>query len=425
MWRLQSTCVVSDEILKKLRSEVQRRPDDVHAWLALGNTALEEGALEEARRALNRVLERVPNHPDANRALAKVMGQLGDTRSSILCWQRVVSLTGPDDFEALTMLAIALSTEGQHDRAVAILSDVAKRARTCAAHADLGMALLAARRLEEAVLAFSHAREIDPRSAQAHCGLGLVYQQQGRWWEAADAFKRTEQLAPDSPVGPMNLGVVLETLGEHQEARAALLRAAKLAPHDQEIRQALDQLAIPQPVQDEITRPALRGDEFSASIAGDLKTFQLPDVLEFLRLQNKSGSLVVSSRAGAGVVRLARGRVTSASAPGVKRLGEALVEQRIIGPVDLEAALAHQQTDQEESLGTLLLRDGVVDGPQLSDAVERQVLTSLEQMLSWTEGAFSFHQGEDKEPSPISFNIQELVLKVMKIRDERKHQRAR
>jgi Flp pilus assembly protein TadD len=416
---------VSDEILKKLRSDVQRRPDDVQGWLALGTRALETGELEEARHALNRVLERVPNHPDANRSLARVLGYLGDTRSSILCWQRVVSLTGADDFEALTMLAINLSTESQHDRAVAILSDVAKRSRTCAAHADLGMALLAARRLDEALMAFGKAREIDPQSAQAHCGLGLVFQQQGRWWEAAEAFRRTEQLAPDSPVGPMNLGVVLETLGEHQEARKALLRAQALAPHDHEIRQALDQLAIPEPVQDEITRPALRADEFEASIAGDLKTFQLPDVLEFLRVQSKTGSLVVSSRLGAGVVRMARGRVTSASAPGVKRLGEALVEQRIIGPVDLEAALAHQQTDQEESLGTLLLRDGVVDGPQLSDAVERQILASLEQMLGWTEGAFSFHQSGDKEPPPISFNLQEVVLKLVKIRDERKHQRAR
>jgi Flp pilus assembly protein TadD len=416
---------VSHENLKKLRSEVQRRPDDIHAWLALGSAAMESGALEEARHALSRVLERVPNHPDANRNLASVLGQLGDMRSSILCWQRVISLTGPEDFEALTMLAIAYSTEGHHDQAVEILSDVAARRRTSAANADLGMALLAARRLDQALTAFGRARDLDPRSAQAHCGLGLVYQQQGRWWEAAEAFRRTEQLAPDSPVGPMNLGVALGTLGEHQEARKALVRAAKLAPDDPEIRQALDQLAIPEPVQDEITRPALKGDEFEASIAGDLKTFQLPDVLEFLRLQSKSGSLVVSSRLGAGVMRLARGRVTSASAPGVKRLGEALVEQRIIGPVDLEAALAHQQTDQEESLGTLLLRDGVMDAPQLSDAVERQILASLEQMLGWTEGNFSFHGSEDKEPPPISFNIQEIVLKVMKTRDERKRQRAR
>jgi len=86
---------------------------------------------------------------------------------------------------------------------------------------------------------------------------------------------------------------VLATLGEHSQAKAALERAAALAPDDAEIRMALDQLAIPNTVHDEITRPALRADQFEASIAGDLRTFQLLDVLEFLRLQLKIPSQVV------------------------------------------------------------------------------------------------------------------------------------
>ena len=194
------------------------------------------------------------------------------------------------------------------------------------------MALLSAGRLDEAIAGFSEALRLDPRSAQAYCGLGLAYQQLERWLEAAESFKIAEELAPDTAVGPFNLGLALAELDRPEEARRALLRAAALAPDDGEIRAALEVAAaaagrpgaMPRP------RPAPR-------FIGDIKSFALPEVLEFLRLQHKTGSLVVSSRRGAGIVRLVKGQVTSASAPGVGRLGEALVARGIITRAQLEA----------------------------------------------------------------------------------------
>ena len=217
----------------------------------------------------------------------------------------------------------------------------------------------------------------------------------------------------------MNLGVALQTLGELEQARQALQRAAALSPDDQEIRQALDQLAVPEIVQNDITRPTLRGDEFEASISGDLRTFKLLEVLEFLRMQSKSGQLMVSSRKGAGTVRLVDGRITSAAAPGVKRLGEALVEQGVIRADALEHALARQEANREEALGSLLLREGLVAEEQLRQGVLKQILAALEEILGWSQGVFSFHSAEDHEPPPVSFNVQEVALKLAKVADDR------
>ena len=440
---------MSRDDLKTLRENVRRHRDDAEAWAALEaadpDAAIEEvaralmadprnvelqllaatvserrGALTDAADHLAAVLAVEADHLEANRRLGVLLGRLGDNRGAIRRWRRVVALTALEDLEALTALGIGLSTDGQHGEAIEILTEVAtRREGVSASHADLGMALLAASRLDEALVAFGRARDLDPTSAQAHCGMGLVYQQQGRWWEAADAFRHTEELAPENPVGPMNLGVALETLGEHDQARSALLRAAALAPDDVEIRAALEQLAVPQVVQDEVTRPTLQAEQFDASIAGDLKTFQLLDVLEFLRLQAKSGSLVVSSRQGAGLVRIVKGKFTSASAPGLKRLGETLVARGMITVAQLETALAKQQDDQEETLGSLLLRAGAIDAPKLAEVVLAQMMSALEELLNWTEGAFSFHGGPDKDPPPIAFDMQKVMLKLMKIRDER------
>jgi hypothetical protein len=130
---------------------------------------------------------------------------------------------------------------------------------------------------------------------------------------------------------------------------------------------------------------------------------------------------MVSSRRGAGLVRLVRGRVTSASAPGVRRLGETLVDQGVMRAEALVAALARQENDREETLGSLLLREGVVDVPQLNDAVFRQIMGSLDEMLGWNEGAFSFIAGPDDLPPPISFSLQEITLKLVKMRDGHRH----
>ena len=315
----------------------------------------------------------------------------------------------------MTVLGIALSREGRHDEALRLLAEVAKRFPWDAAvQADLAMALLGAGQLEDAIWGFSEALRLDPRSAQARCGLGLAYQRLERWQEAAEAFRLTESLAPDQPVGPFNLGLALQALGEHEDARRALLRAATIAPEDGEIRDALESL-LSQPTAAE-PPPAF------TRFGGDLGSFGLPEVLEFMRVQQKTGSLVISSRQGAGILRLVQGRLTSASAPGVQRLGEMLVGRGIVRRADLDIALASQRADAEhtsEALGSLLLRARPGDHDLLSQAVLDQILDGLAEMLTWREGAFSFHPGAPTEIPSISFDTQSVVMELMSTFEER------
>jgi tetratricopeptide (TPR) repeat protein len=278
--------------------------------------------------------------------------------------------------------------------------------------ADLAMALFSAGQLEESIWGFSEALRLDPRSAQAQCGLGLAYQCLERWQEAAEAFRLTELLAPDQAVGPFNLGLVLRALGEQEEARGALLRAASLAPNDGEIQEALASL---------VAQPASVEAATSAHFSGDLGSFGLPEILEFMRVQQKTGSLVISSRQGAGIVRLVQGRLTSVSAPGVQRLGETLVSRGIISRADLEAALAIQRADlrqTSEALGSVLLRKRPNSREQLNQAVLQQILDGLAEMLSWREGAFSFHPGTQTEVPAISFDTQSVVMEFFRMSDD-------
>jgi Flp pilus assembly protein TadD len=325
----------------------------------------------------------------------------------------------PDDADAdadqqMTTLGITLSRSGRHGEAIRLLSEVAKRRPGVASvQADLAMALFSAGQLEESIWGFSEALRLDPRSAQAQCGLGLAYQRLERWQEAAEAFRLTELLAPEQAVGPFNLGLVLRALGEHEEAHRALLRAASLAPADGEIQEALASV-VAQPASSEAAAPF-------AHFSGDLGSFGLTEILEFMRVQRKTGSLVISSRQGAGIVRLVQGRLTSVSAPGVQRLGETLVSRGLISRADLEAALAIQRADlrqTSEALGSVLLRKRPGDREQLNQAVLQQILDGLAEMLTWREGAFSFHPGTQAEVPAISFDTQSVVMEFFRMTDD-------
>jgi tetratricopeptide (TPR) repeat protein len=409
----------NDDAHQELERALVIDPDSAELRALAAESCDRRGELAAAILHLEAALGEDPEHPELNRRLAALLARAGERGRSITCLRRAAAQASADDLEIFTALGIELSRDGQHREALELLEEVVARApELSSAHANLGMALLAAGQLDESVNASLRALELDEGSGQAYCGLGLAYQRLERLSEAAHAFTAMEQLMPESPVGPLNLAVVLDLLGNREEARLALLRAAALAPEDREIQQALSRF---------LEGSAQRGDTvpeaapLDASIRGELKSFQLFDVLEFLRIQSKSGSLVVSSRHGAGIVRLTQGALTSASAPGTPRLGDVLREKGMLTLTQLNAALSKQRglpDDNAEALGSILLHDRIIDRTQLGKIVFEQALTALEEMTSWTEGAFSFHPAAEGEPPPVSFSVQQTVLELMRRRDE-------
>ncbi len=410
-----------DEIALELRD----RPHQVDIRLLACDACERLGALPEAADHLSVILAVEPEHPSANRRLAELLAELGDTHGAIRCLRRLVTATREEDSDAVVLLAIALSKDGQHDPAIELLAKLTHRYPSDGvALANLGMAFFAAGREDDALTAWTRVLALDPQSAPAHCGFGLIHQKHGRWEEAAAAFRATERLAPDSVVGSFNLGLVLERIGDLDGVRRALLRAAALEPHDEEIQRAIEPL---------IARPApasgIQGSgEAAASIKGELASFDLLDVLEFLRMQEKTGSLVVSVPVGVGMLHLEKGMLVGGSAPGMERLGETLVSGGLISPENLQFALSRQRdlypglqegVDQDATtLGALLLRERLLDEEQLARVLFRMILHVVGQIKQWREGAFAFHPSGERG-FPVRFHIQEVVLEMLRLEDER------
>ena len=95
---------------------------------------------------------------------------------------------------------------------------------------NLGVALAALERFEEAEERFRQALALTPGHERAHRNLGVAQLRLQRYEEALETYRRFLERYPDSAVGHANLGIALHYLGRTDEALASLDRALALDP---------------------------------------------------------------------------------------------------------------------------------------------------------------------------------------------------
>ena len=419
--------VAANELLRSSREAqalelaqlwIQRDPEDLDFRRVAGDAQKALRWLKEAGENLELVRAARGDDVGILRALGEIYDGLGRNADAIARWESVVELSGGQDLSAMTALGIDLSRAGEHARAVEMLEAVVRRRPDgSAAFADLGMALLEAGRIHDAVGAFSNARALDPSSAQAHCGLGLAYQGLERWHEATDAFAETERLAPESAVGAYNLGLALGKLGDTKGMRHALLRAASLEPDDEEIQSALERVFLARaPDRAEAERTPDPDTTRAASMSGSLRTFQLLDLLEFLRIQSQTGTLLISSQLGVGSIVLSQGSLISVATPGRKPLGDELVDRGLVARTSVDEAQTPGPRAAEDELGEALCRDGLLSREQLQQVLLDRAIDEVERLNGWSDGTFHFHPGESSGGTPIAskFDLRRLVLEMLR-----------
>lgn len=147
----------------------------------------------------------------------------GDDVPAALSRARRALAQAPDAPEPLFALCALLL--GQGDPSANALLPKLERFRAYApGWLHLGEALLAARQVEGAAIAFGRALAADPRNAAGLFGQGRCLRIQGRSREAAGAFERATALQPRFAQAWFALGLVRDDLGD--PAAAAAYRAA-------------------------------------------------------------------------------------------------------------------------------------------------------------------------------------------------------
>src|SRR3954453_24182050 len=150
------------------------------------------------------------------------------------------------------------------------------------------------------------------------------------------------------------------------------------------------------------------------AVEGTLDLFKLPEILQLISQQKKTGILTVQGQQDIVAISFLNGRIVAADALSQtleEGLAQVLVREGMISASDL-----HRATTEHQSAGgrliDVLVERRYLERTQLLQALRLQTWRLLEQLLRWNEGDFKFYSGDEvsfeEGFDPIS--VEELLI---------------
>ncbi len=149
------------------------------------------------------------------------------------------------------------------------------------------------------------------------------------------------------------------------------------------------------------------------SITGSLCDASVVEMLQFIGMLRRSGTLRVTSGDKQAAIRTSRGDIVGACRPGTTRLGELLLEAKVIDKRTLAMALAVQKKVQpRRSLGRILVAMKATTVAMIKKAVEHQITDTIYETVGWIDGSFEFVSQEFAHDDGIGFAASDVLPRV-------------
>ncbi len=148
------------------------------------------------------------------------------------------------------------------------------------------------------------------------------------------------------------------------------------------------------------------------SLVGRLEDIELPELIQFLANNRKTGRLTLSRRGGHGVVLMRAGRILYAASNSVREtLGNLLVCRGLITETTLMEALEHQHWGHEaKRLGEILLEMGRLEEEALEQVMKDQTRAVIQELFGWTAGFFKFESLDIPDRGDVEVDARDFLL---------------
>jgi hypothetical protein len=151
------------------------------------------------------------------------------------------------------------------------------------------------------------------------------------------------------------------------------------------------------------------------AIEGSLELFQLPEILQVVAAQNKTGILTVQGENDIVAISFKDGQVVAADALNQTvedGLGQVLASQGLVSPTDF-AEVSQEHEASGTRLLDILISKGLLDRAQLLEALRTQTYQLLLQLLRWQDGEFKFYTGDEVafEEGFYAISVEELLIR--------------
>jgi hypothetical protein len=171
-------------------------------------------------------------------------------------------------------------------------------------------------------------------------------------------------------------------------------------------------------------------------ISGSLKDVSVADVMQFIHLGRRTGTLLLARAHEKAMIGFHGGRLVSAQAPRTPKLGDLLITSGMIDRGILEGAIRSQnQGAEHRSLGQILISSGSIDAEGLRQVIAHQIEQAVSEVMVWETGTFEFAIDDLRPiddialyPSDVlpdaDINTQMVLLEAARIFDERNRDSA-
>jgi hypothetical protein len=152
------------------------------------------------------------------------------------------------------------------------------------------------------------------------------------------------------------------------------------------------------------------------AVEGTLDLFKLPEILQLVSQQKKTGILTVQGQQDIVAISFLNGRIVAADALNQtleEGLSQILVKEGWISAPDLARAASEHQTSGGRLID-LLVERRYVERAQLLEALRLQTYRLLEQLLRWSQGDFKFYSGDEVsyEEGFVPIPVEELLINM-------------
>ena len=153
------------------------------------------------------------------------------------------------------------------------------------------------------------------------------------------------------------------------------------------------------------------------AVEGSLDLFRLPEILQMVSQQGKTGILTIQGQQDIVAVSFLKGRIVAADSLAhtvEDGLAKVLVTEGLMSGADFARAGAENQATGGRLLDHLVDR-GYLSRRQLLAALRLQTLRQLEALLRWQEGDFKFYGGDEVsyEEGFESISVEDLLLRSL------------
>jgi len=156
------------------------------------------------------------------------------------------------------------------------------------------------------------------------------------------------------------------------------------------------------------------------AITGNLRTMQLSELLQWLSMGQKTGTLAIRGGSGEKRIYFQNGRIISSSST-IEReyLGHFLVSYGYITEEELTKAMEVQE-ESKILLGKILVMIGAIAEEDLVELIRLKACETIFDIFLWPEGAFHFIDGEipQRPMIPIAIDVTGIVMEGLRRYDE-------